>query len=149
MSIFPMEGNQSTCGENPRLSAALTDSFHNHESVARIEPTNSNVQGACSDDCFTESPRATGAPRYPCNCRCTYTTCMINDVNSCLKRFCLEKKWASIEHSNITASHLNRSGIHLNRTGTTLVARNFNNNIYKTGFQCKRPLWRRSLYYSV
>jgi hypothetical protein len=56
-----------------------------------------------------------------------------NYVNSCLKRFCLEKKWDFIEHSNITASHLNRSGIHLNKTlktGTTLMARNFNNNIY-------------------
>ena len=47
-------------GENPRLGRALTDSFHMHEStpesVARIEPTISEVKGARSDDCATEAP---------------------------------------------------------------------------------------------
>ena len=39
------------------FGTALTDSFHisvTHESVARIEPTISEVKGACSDDCATD-----------------------------------------------------------------------------------------------
>jgi hypothetical protein len=32
------------------------DRLFSHESVARIEPTNSEVKGACSDDCVTEAP---------------------------------------------------------------------------------------------
>jgi hypothetical protein len=32
------------------------DRLFSHESVARIEPTFSEVKGACSDDCATEAP---------------------------------------------------------------------------------------------
>jgi hypothetical protein len=31
------------------------DWLFSHESVATIEPTNSEVKGACSDDCATEA----------------------------------------------------------------------------------------------
>jgi hypothetical protein len=57
--------------ENPRHWAALTHylkvSFHNHESVTRIEPTNSNMQGVFSDHCANEAH----APQEPHDIRWT------------------------------------------------------------------------------
>ena len=46
-----MGGNWSTRRKPTTFSRALTDSFHmNPESVARIKPTISEVEGACSDE---------------------------------------------------------------------------------------------------
>jgi hypothetical protein len=54
LSTFPVGGNR----RNPTtFGRALTDSFHisgMHESVVRIEPTISEVKGACSDDCDSD-----------------------------------------------------------------------------------------------
>jgi hypothetical protein len=36
------------------------DWLFSHESVARIKPTNSEVKGACSDECATEAPMPLG-----------------------------------------------------------------------------------------
>jgi hypothetical protein len=41
--------------ENPRLSAERWLTLKSHGPVARIEPTFSEVKGACSDDCATEA----------------------------------------------------------------------------------------------
>ena len=68
LSTLPVGGNRSTTRRKPTtFGRALTDSFHvsvMHESVARIEPTISEVKGACvtiaplalGDDCATEAP---------------------------------------------------------------------------------------------
>jgi hypothetical protein len=41
------------------------DGLFSHESVARIEPTNSEVKGACSDDCATDVPHHSPTRSYP------------------------------------------------------------------------------------
>jgi hypothetical protein len=41
------------------------DRLFSHESIARIEPTNSEVKDACSDDCPTEAP---GSLCFPLTC---------------------------------------------------------------------------------
>ena len=52
---FLVRGNRSGRGKPTTFDRALTDSFRISRSVARIEPTNSEVKGACSDDCNTEA----------------------------------------------------------------------------------------------
>ena len=45
-------------GENPRLSVEV---LFSHKSVARIEPTISEVKGPCSDDCaYTVARKSIG-----------------------------------------------------------------------------------------
>jgi hypothetical protein len=50
------------CGRKPERPEKThdfrqsVDWLFSHESVARIEPTNSEVKDACSDDCATEVP---------------------------------------------------------------------------------------------
>jgi hypothetical protein len=57
LPTFPVEETRAP-GENPRLSSkGWLTLFTCNESVARIEPTISEVKGACSDDCATVHER--------------------------------------------------------------------------------------------
>jgi hypothetical protein len=54
MFILTHPVNRSAQRKPTTFGRALIDS--SHESVARIEPANSDVKGTCSDDCATEAP---------------------------------------------------------------------------------------------
>ena len=54
----------------------------------------------------------------------------VSEVNSELKRLCMQKQLKFIDHANISCNELNRSKIHLNKVGTKVMARNFTKYIY-------------------
>ena len=54
----------------------------------------------------------------------------VSEVDSELKRLCMQKQLKFIDHANISCNELNRSKIHLNKVGTKVMARNFTKYIY-------------------
>ena len=62
--LIPTHPVNIPCGRKPEHPEKThdfrqsVDRLFSHESVARIEPTHSEVQGPCSDDCATEAPKA-------------------------------------------------------------------------------------------
>ena len=60
----------------------------------------------------------------------TTLTRKVSEVNSELKRLCMQKQLKLIDHANISYNELNRSKIHLNKVGTKVMSRNFTKYIY-------------------
>ena len=54
----------------------------------------------------------------------------VSEVNSELKRLCMQKQLKFIDHANISCNELNRSKIHLNKVGIKKMASNFTKYIY-------------------
>jgi hypothetical protein len=57
MSTLPVGGNQSIRQQKTHDLRQRVDWIYSHESAAKIEPTNSEVQGAGCEDCATAKPR--------------------------------------------------------------------------------------------
>jgi hypothetical protein len=62
LRYFPTHPVNIPCGRKPKYTEKThdfqqsVDGLFSHESVAKIEATISEVKGACSDDCDTETP---------------------------------------------------------------------------------------------